>query len=75
MENFNENIIKQKMDKAIIAFQNDLNGIRAGRASINMLDTIRVETYGAKVPLNQVGNISVPEARLLIVSVWDANNV
>lgn len=75
MENFNENIIKQKMDKAIIAFQNDLNGIRAGRASINMLDTIRVETYGAKVPLNQVGNISVPEARLIIVSVWDANNV
>ena len=75
MENFNENIIKQKMDKAIIAFQNDLNGIRAGRASINMLDTIRVETYGNKVPLNQVGNISVPEARLIIVSVWDANNV
>lgn len=75
MDNFNENLIKQKMDKAIIAYQNDLNGIRAGRASINMLDTIKVDAYGSKVPLNQIGNISVPEARLIIVSVWDANNV
>ena len=40
-----------------------------------MLDTIKVDAYGGKVPLNQIGNISVPEARLIIVSVWDANNV
>ena len=75
MNDFNENIISQKMDKAIISYQNDLNGIRAGRASINMLDTIKVDVYGNKTPLNQVGNVSVPEARLIIISIWDANNV
>ena len=74
MNVFSENLINQKMDKAIISYQNDLNGIRAGRASINMLDTIKVDVYGNKVPLNQVGNISVPEVRLTI-SIWDANNV
>ena len=46
MNDFNENLINQKMDKAIISYQNDLNGIRAGRASINMLDTIKVDVYG-----------------------------
>ena len=63
------------MDKAIISYQNDLNGIRAGRASINMLDTIKVEVYGNKTSLNQVGNVSVPEARLITISIWDSNNV
>ena len=75
MNDFNENLISQKMDKAIIAYQNDLNGIRAGRASTNMLDTIKVDVYGNKTPINQVGNVSVPEARLIIISIWDANNV
>ena len=75
MNDFNENLINQKMDKAIISYQNDLNGIRAGRASINMLDTVKVDVYGNKTPLNQVGNISVPEARLITISIWDANNV
>ena len=45
MNDFNENLINQKMDKAIISYQNDLNGIRAGRASINMLDTIKAVSY------------------------------
>ncbi len=75
MNEFNENLINQKMDKAIISYQNDLNGIRAGRASINMLDTIKVDVYGTKTLLNQVGNLSVPEARLITISIWDANNV
>ena len=75
MNDFNENLINQKMDKAIISYQNDLNSIRAGRASINMLDTIKVDVYGNKTSLNQVGNISVPEARLITISIWDANNV
>jgi len=75
MNDFNENLINQRMDKAIISYQNDLNGIRAGRASINMLDTIKVDVYGNKTPLNQVGNISVPEARLITIAIWDANNV
>ena len=71
----NENLIKQRMDKALISFQGDLNSIRVGRASLNMLDPISVDVYGSKMPINQVGNISVPEPRLLIVSVWDASNV
>ena len=75
MNDFNENLINQKMDKAIISYQNDLNGIRAGRASINMLDTIKVDVYGNKTSLNQVGNISVPEARLISIQVWDKTNI
>ncbi len=75
MELIDENIIKQRMDKTLISFQNDLNTIRAGRATINMLDTIFVEAYGSQIPINQVGNISTPEPRLLIVSVWDSSNV
>ena len=71
----NENLIKQRMDKALISFQGDLNSIRVGRASLNMLDPISVDVYGSKMPINQVGNISAPEPRLLIVSVWDASNV
>jgi len=71
----NENLIKQRMDKALISFQGDLNSIRVGRASLNMLDPISVDVYGSKMPINQVGNISAPESRLLIVSVWDASNV
>ena len=71
----NENLIKQRMDKALISFQGDLNSLRVGRASLNMLDPISVDVYGSKMPINQVGNISAPEPRLLIVSVWDASNV
>jgi len=71
----NENLIKQRMDKALISFQGDLNSIRVGRASLNMLDPISVDVYGSKMPINQVGNISAPEPRLLIVSVWDTSNV
>ena len=73
-DTLDENSVKQRMDKALISFQNDLNTIRAGRASVSMLDQIFVEVYGSKMPLNQVSNISTPESRLLLVSVWDANN-
>ncbi len=75
MNNLDTNLIKQRMDKALASYQNDLNSIRAGRASINMLDPILVDVYGSKMPINQIGNISTPEPRLLTVSVWDANNV
>ena len=50
MNEFNENLINQKMDKAIISYQNDLNGIRAGRASINMLDSIGNEFFLSTIP-------------------------
>ena len=75
MNDFNENLINQKMDKAIISYQNDLNGIRAGRASINMLDTIKVDVYGQMMPISQLATISVPEARLISIQVWDKSNI
>ena len=56
-DTLDENLVKQRMDKALISFQNDLNSIRAGRASINMLDQISVDVYGSKLPLNQLSNI------------------
>tara|TARA_A100001011_G_C13943473_1_gene688163 strand:- start:78 stop:638 length:561 start_codon:yes stop_codon:yes gene_type:complete len=74
-EYIDENLIKQRMDKALISFQGDLNSLRAGRASVNMLDPISVEVYGSKLPINQIGNISSPEPRLLLISIWDASNV
>ena len=64
-----------KMDKSIQSLRKDLSTLRTGRANANMLDTIKVDVYGNKTSLNQVGNISVPEARLITISIWDANNV
>ena len=75
MNGFSENFINQRMDKAIISYQNDLNGIRAGRASINMLDTIKVDCYGQLMPVEQLATVSVPEARLITIQVWDKSNV
>ena len=74
-ETFDKNLMKQRMDKTLISFQNDLNTVRAGRATVNMLATVFIEAYGSKVPINQIGNINVPEPRLLVISVWDSSNV
>ena len=51
-----------------------MNGIRAGRASPNMLDTIKVDVYGSKMPINQIGNITTPEPRLINIEIWDKGN-
>ncbi len=59
------------MAKAEEALKKDFSGLRTGRASTALLDGLMVEAYGSVVPLNQVGNVSVPEARMLTVSVWD----
>ena len=64
-----------KMKKAFEIFNNDLSSLRTGRANVSMLDIIKVEVYGQKMPINQLANISIPEARLLTVQVWDQNNV
>jgi len=64
-----------KMDKAIDVLHSDFAGLRTGRASINLLDPIQVDVYGAKMPLNQVGTVSVPESRMLSVQVWDKTNL
>ena len=62
---------EDKMDKSIEALRREFLGLRTGRASPTLLEPISVEAYGGKVPINQVGNISVPESRLVTVQVWD----
>ena len=64
--------IQRRMDASIASLQGEFMGLRAGRASTGMLEPILVDAYGSKMPMNQVGNISAPEPRLLTVSVWDA---
>ena len=65
------NSYEEKMDKTLNNLKKEYLGLRTGRASASLLDPISVEAYGAKVPINQVGNISVPESRLITVQVWD----
>jgi len=67
--------IKLRMSKAIDSFKKDLSSLRVGRASSSMLDQINVNAYGNSMPINQISTISVPEARLLLVSVWDSSLV
>ncbi len=63
--------IQRRMEGAITAFKHDLASLRTGRASSNLLDAIQVKAYGTDMPLNQVANVSVPEPRMISVSVWD----
>lgn len=67
--------IKRRMDGAMESFRGDLGGLRTGRASASLLEPITVEAYGAQMPMNQVGNVSAPEPRMLTVQVWDNNLV
>ena len=72
--NFDENNYSSKMDKSIQSLKKDISTLRTGRANTNMLDTIKVDVYGQLMPINQLGTISVPEARLISVQVWDKAN-
>ncbi len=63
--------LEKRMHGAMDALKKDLAGLRTGRASVNLLDPVTVEAYGQRMPLNQVGTVSAPEARLLSVNVWD----
>ena len=63
------------MNKTFEAFIKDLSALRTGRANVNMLDIIKVDVYGQKMPINQLGTISTPEPRTLTIQVWDQNNV
>ncbi|MDF0725155.1 ribosome recycling factor [Cytobacillus sp. S13-E01] len=65
------NQVKEKMDKAIQAFSRELSTIRAGRANPAILDRVTVDYYGAPTPINQLGSINVPEARMLVVQPYD----
>jgi ribosome recycling factor len=67
--------LQRRMDGAIDALKKEFSGLRTGRASASLLEPIMVEAYGATVPINQVGNINVPEPRMISVQVWDKANV
>lgn len=64
-------LAKQKMEKALEALKREFSGVRTGKATPQLLDTVRVEAYGSHVPLNQVATVSAPEPRLLLVQPWD----
>ena len=72
---FDEKSYSLKMDKAIEVFSKELTSLRTGRANAAMLDLIRVDVYGQQVPINQVGSITTPEARIINIQIWDVNNV
>ena len=72
---FQENIYSSKMDKSIQSLKKDISTLRTGRANTNMLDTIKVDVYGQMMPIDQLATISVPEARLISIQVWDKANI
>jgi len=72
---FSENNYIEKMRKTIDVFTKELSSLRTGRANANMLDIIKVDVYGQKMPINQLGSITTPEARVINIQVWDLNNV
>ena len=72
---FNENNYLQKMNKTFEVFTKEISSLRTGRANANMLDIVRVDVYGQKMPINQLGSITTPEPRMINIQVWDLNNV
>jgi ribosome recycling factor len=71
---FSENNYSLKMDKSIHSLKKDLSTLRTGRANPSMLDTIKVDVYGQLTPIEQIATVSVPEARLISIQVWDKTN-
>ena len=72
---FKKEIYNQKMQKTLEVFNKELGALRTGRANANMLDLIKVDVYGQKMPINQLGTITTPEPRTINIQVWDLNNV
>ncbi len=72
---FDEKNYNQKMGKTFEVFTKELSSLRTGRANSNMLDLVKVEVYGQKMPINQIGSITTPEPRMINIQVWDLNNV
>ena len=72
---FKDQIYKEKMNKTIDLFSKELSSLRTGRANASMLDLVKVDVYGQKMPVNQLSTITVPEPRTINVQVWDINNV
>ena len=72
---FEESKYNNKMSKTYEVFQNELSSLRTGRASAGMLDIVKVDVYGQKMPINQLASITTPEPRSINIQVWDTNNV
>ena len=72
---FNKLDYNHKMNKTIEVFNKDLGSLRTGRANANMLDLIKVDVYGQKMPINQLATVTTPEPRMINIQVWDLNNV
>ena len=72
---FDDKSYSLKMDKTIEVFTKELSSLRTGRANAAMLDLVKVDVYGQKMPINQVGSITTPEPRMINIQVWDQNNV
>ena len=72
---FKENNYLQKMSKTFEVFTKELSSLRTGRANASMLDLVKVDVYGQKMPINQLASITVPEPRTINIQVWDLNNV
>ena len=72
---FNEKIYSQKKDKTFDVFTKELTSLRTGRASSSMLDLIKVDVYGQKMPVNQLATVTTPDPRTINIQVWDLNNV
>ena len=71
---FNEKNYSTKMEKSIQSLKKDISTLRTGRANTNMLDTVKVDVYGQLMPIDQIATVSVPEARLISIQVWDKAN-
>src|SRR5579872_856850 len=65
--------LRTRMDKAVADFQTNLGSIRTGRASVHMLDQVKVEYYGTPTPLNQVAQITTPDANMIVLQPWDVS--
>ena len=72
---FDEKSHGLKMDKAVEVFSKELSSLRTGRANASMLDIVRVDVYGQKMPINQIASITTPEPGMINIQVWDQNNV
>ena len=72
---FQEKEYNTKMIKTIEIFEKELSSLRTGRAHSSMLDIVKVDVYGQKMPINQLATITTPEPRVINIQVWDANNV
>ena len=72
---FNEKNYLSKMEKSVLSFKKDISTLRTGRANTSMLDAIKVDVYGQLMPIEQLATVSVPEARLISIQVWDKANI